>query len=82
MFRFHNQPIHFFLHAVVERLLFHNLVEKARIRRIDVLIQRIFKVANLGDLQIVEIAVRAGIKRENLLAEWQRRELGLLEQFG
>ena len=48
---------------------------------VEVLVEAVFEGANVGDLEIVEIALRAGEENDHLLLPGERLELRLLEQF-
>ncbi len=50
------QPV---AHIVVELLLLGQIVQKTGLRRGEVLVQAIFKGANIGDLEIIQVALRA-----------------------
>src|SRR5438270_1379387 len=76
-----DQTRHLRLQLVVQCLLFHDLAQQARIRRVYVPVKLIFELAHLRNLEIVEIAIRSSKDRENLFAKGQGRELELLQEF-
>ncbi len=68
--------------VVVNRLLRRQVGHQRRLRAVQILVQPVLEGANVGDLQVVQIALRAGKENHRLLLPAQRLELRLLQQFG
>src|SRR3546814_4853536 len=63
-------------------LLVADRVQNARMSGLHIAQELFLETADIRDRQLVEIAVDAGIDHDDLLFDLERRELGLLEEFG
>src|ERR1019366_10055904 len=66
---------------VVERFLCGQVGDECGLRAVEELVQPSLEGANVGYLEVVEIALRAGKQYHRLLLPTERLELRLLQQF-
>ncbi len=72
---------HLSLQVVIENLFLHDRAQQAGIGGIRKLVKLSLKIAHLVHWKIIKGPTRARKDDQNLLREWQRRELLLLEYF-
>jgi len=68
--------------VVVDLLLCGQVGDERCLSAVKVLVKAVFEGANVGDFEIVKIALGAGEENHDLLLPCERLELRLLEEFG
>src|SRR5665213_395415 len=67
--------------VVVDLLFLRQVVQQRGLAAVEILVHAVFKGANIRNLDVVEIALRAGEEDHRHLLPGERLELRLLEQF-